>query len=160
MIEDFPANEVEFDRRFHTEKACLDYLFQLRWPEGFSCPHCGHTEYWISARGLYLCRQCERQQSVTAGTIFMVRESRSRSGLKPSGGSQLVRAVSVPQPLKTCLGWAVIKQHGAGFKSYGHALSSLTDPSCPAPLKLTNSILAACTVGSVAGALGTSAKWP
>lgn len=70
MIEDFPANEVEFDRRFHTEKACLDYLFQLRWPDGFSCPHCGHTEYWISVRGLYLCRQCERQQSVTAGTIF------------------------------------------------------------------------------------------
>ena len=70
MIEDFPANEVEFDRRFHTEKACLDYLFQLRWPEGFSCPHCGHSEYWTSARGLYLCRQCERQQSVTAGTIF------------------------------------------------------------------------------------------
>ena len=70
MIEDFPANEVEFDRRFHTEKACLDYLFQLRWPEGFSCPHCGHSEYWTSARGLYLCRQCERQQSVTSGTIF------------------------------------------------------------------------------------------
>ena len=70
MIEDFPANEVEFDRRFQSEKACLDYLFQLRWPEGFSCPHCGHSEYWTSARGLYLCRQCERQQSVTAGTIF------------------------------------------------------------------------------------------
>ena len=54
MNEDFPENEVEFDRRFHTEQACLDYLFQLRWsgalvvpavviytagpvPEGFSC---------------------------------------------------------------------------------------------------------------------------
>jgi hypothetical protein len=70
MIEDFPINEVEFDRRFLTEKACLDYLFQLRWPEGFSCPHCGHAKYWTSAKGLYLCRQCEHQQSVTAGTIF------------------------------------------------------------------------------------------
>lgn len=70
MIEDFPKNEVEFDHRFHTEEACLDYLFQLRWPLGFCCPHCGHDQYWTSARGLYLCRQCEHQQSVTAGTIF------------------------------------------------------------------------------------------
>jgi len=31
MHEDFPKNEVEFDRRFRHEQACLDYLFQLRW---------------------------------------------------------------------------------------------------------------------------------
>jgi len=70
MVEDFPKNEVDFDRRFHTEEACLGYLFQLRWPEGFCCPLCDHDQYWMSARGLYLCRQCEHQQSVTAGTIF------------------------------------------------------------------------------------------
>ena len=70
MIEDFPKNEVEFDRRFYSEVACIEYLFQLRWPEGFSCSHCGHTRYWTSSRGLYLCRHCEHQQSVTAGTIF------------------------------------------------------------------------------------------
>ncbi len=70
MHEDFPKNELDFDRRFNHEQACLDYLFQLRWPEGFICPECGHTEYWKSIRGLYLCRQCNHQQSVTAGTIF------------------------------------------------------------------------------------------
>lgn len=70
MIEDFPKNEVEFDRRFHTESACTEYLFQLRWPEGFRCIHCGHAGYWTSTRGLYLCCQCEHQHSVTAGTIF------------------------------------------------------------------------------------------
>jgi len=70
MIEDFPHNEVDFDRRFRTEHACLDYLFQLRWPEGFKCSRCGHNEYWTSSRGLYLCRHCDHQQSVTAGTIF------------------------------------------------------------------------------------------
>ncbi|HEY5674662.1 MAG TPA: transposase, partial [Malonomonas sp.] len=42
MTEDFPSNEVEFDRRFHSEDACLDYLLQLRWPEGFKCSCCGH----------------------------------------------------------------------------------------------------------------------
>lgn len=70
MYEDFPKNELEFDRRFNKEQACLDYLFQLRWPDGFDCLSCGHTEAWKSTRGLYLCRQCGRQQSVTAGTIF------------------------------------------------------------------------------------------
>jgi len=70
MTEDFPKNEVEFDRRFCNEQACLEYLSQLRWPEGFVCIQCGHTGYWRSARGLYLCCHCEHQQSVTAGTIF------------------------------------------------------------------------------------------
>lgn len=70
MHEDFPKNELEFDRRFSNEAACLEYLFQLRWPQGFVCPDCRHTKYWKSSRGLYLCRQCQRQQSVTAGTIF------------------------------------------------------------------------------------------
>jgi len=70
MTEDFPSNEVEFDRRFHSEHACLDYLFQLRWPEGFKCSRCGHDKHWLSSRGLYLCCHCAHQQSVTAGTIF------------------------------------------------------------------------------------------
>ncbi len=70
MTEDFPKNEVEFDSRFSSEQACFDYLFQLRWPEGFCCPRCGHAKYWMTSRGLYLCRQCKHQQSVTAGTIF------------------------------------------------------------------------------------------
>lgn len=70
MIEDFPKNEIEFDRRFCNEQACIEYLFQLRWAEGFACSKCDHTEYWKSARGLYVCRRCDHQQSVTAGTVF------------------------------------------------------------------------------------------
>jgi len=70
MREDFPKNEVEFDHRFFSEQACFDYLFQLRWPEGFACSHCGHSEYWTTSRGLYLCHRCKYQQSLTAGTIF------------------------------------------------------------------------------------------
>lgn len=70
MKEDFPKNEVEFDRRFSSEQACFDYLFQLRWPEGFRCSRCGHSEYWAASRERYLCRQCKHQQSLTAGTMF------------------------------------------------------------------------------------------
>ena len=70
VSEDFPKNQTEFDRRFHDESACLEYLFQLRWPDGFECSKCGHAEYWKSSRGLYICQNCEHNQSVTAGTIF------------------------------------------------------------------------------------------
>lgn len=70
MIEDFPKNELEFDRRFRHEQDCLDYLFDLRWPGGFVCPNCGHTAYWKSARALFMCQKCQKQASVTAGTIF------------------------------------------------------------------------------------------
>lgn len=70
MKEDFPRNEIEFDRRFSNEQGCHKYLFDLRWPDGFICPECEHNGYWKSARGLYVCRSCEYQQSVTAGTIF------------------------------------------------------------------------------------------
>lgn len=70
IAEDFPKNQTEFDRRFCDESACIEYLYQLRWPEGFICSRCGHTEYWKSGRGLYICQVCEHNQSVTAGTIF------------------------------------------------------------------------------------------
>lgn len=68
--EDFPKNQLEFDARFLDEQACYDYLFQCRWPEGFICKSCGHSNYWKSARGLYICTSCEHHHSLTAGTIF------------------------------------------------------------------------------------------
>lgn len=61
---------TEFQERFKTEEDCLAYLEALRWPEGFRCPKCGHAEAWRMGRGLWLCRRCRRQVSVTAGTIF------------------------------------------------------------------------------------------
>jgi len=70
VLEDFPGSLKEFNRRFCTEAACLNYLFSIRWPDGFRCSCCGHDKYWQSHRGLYICRDCEHQHSVTAGTIF------------------------------------------------------------------------------------------
>jgi transposase-like protein len=67
---DYPRTWPELQRRFAEEDACLAYLERLRWPAGFRCPACGHPEGWRSKRGLWVCRACERQSSVTAGTIF------------------------------------------------------------------------------------------
>ena len=46
-------------------------MFEQRWPEGFVCPKCGgHGCYRLRGRGEYVCKQCHRQSSVTAGTVL------------------------------------------------------------------------------------------
>jgi transposase-like protein len=69
-MEDYPTTILEFEERFATEEACRQYLFDLRWPEGFCCPRCGHGDAWTTKMGLLRCRMCDGQISVTAGTIF------------------------------------------------------------------------------------------
>jgi transposase-like protein len=61
---------MEVERRFNDEGACRAYLFELRWPQGFVCPHCGGQSAWPMGRGLWLCGRCRAQVSVMAGTIF------------------------------------------------------------------------------------------
>jgi len=69
-MEDYPRTLIEFKDRFITEDACFQYLALLRWPEGFSCPQCEHDEAWQTKRGLFQCKKCRRQTSITAATIF------------------------------------------------------------------------------------------
>jgi transposase-like protein len=70
-IEDgFPKNLIEFLDRFATDGACLEYLSQVRWPEGVFCPQCGARNGWRTERGTWFCGACRRQTSPTAGTIL------------------------------------------------------------------------------------------
>ena len=61
---------MELEERFSTVEACREYLFTLRWPQGFVCPRCRGRMAWPMKRGLWLCRTCRYQASITAGTIF------------------------------------------------------------------------------------------
>jgi len=70
MIEDFPCTMVEMESRFKDEAACREYLFRLRWPTGVVCPKCSGSQVWRLSKGLWQCRRCRHQISVTAGTIF------------------------------------------------------------------------------------------
>ena len=67
---DYPRTLQEFDEWFASETACAEYLQRVRWADGFRCPHCGGTSAWATGRGQFRCVQCQRQTSVTAGTIF------------------------------------------------------------------------------------------
>ncbi len=70
VSEAFPKNLMGFVDRFPNEEACVEYLRTVRWPSGFVCPHCGSNDGWATARGTVYCRGCDRQTSVTAGTIL------------------------------------------------------------------------------------------
>ncbi len=69
-MEDYPRTLMEFESRFSTEEACRDYLFRLRWPNGFHCPRCGHDKTWPIGSTLFQCTKCNYRTSVIAGTIF------------------------------------------------------------------------------------------
>lgn len=69
-MQDYPHTLAEFEGRFATEAACRAYLAQLRWPAGFRCPRCAEAKAWPVRQGLWQCAACQRQTSVTAGTIF------------------------------------------------------------------------------------------
>jgi hypothetical protein len=73
-------NKVQFQRglslqesitRYGSEEKCYQALFNWRWPNGFSCPECGHSQYCtLKSRKLMQCNQCRAQISITAKTIF------------------------------------------------------------------------------------------
>src|SRR6266542_3822533 len=66
---------------FGTDEKARLYLEEIRWPDGVVCPHCGNAKQkriWeiqpneaakIRA-GLYHCAECDKQFTVTVGTIF------------------------------------------------------------------------------------------
>ena len=67
---DYPGSYAELLSWFPDDRACLDYLDWLRWPEGFVCPSCGTTRAWRLADGRWSCGGCARRVSPTAGTIL------------------------------------------------------------------------------------------
>ena len=69
---DLPRSLPEFEARFPDEAACARWLFEQRWSEGFRCPACGHAKSWELGRERLTVQgaACERQVSVTAGTLL------------------------------------------------------------------------------------------
>lgn len=62
----------EFQKQFSCEQACLDAIFDARWPRGFICPKCGHNDgtRLKSRPRVVECCACHRQTSITSGTLF------------------------------------------------------------------------------------------
>lgn len=61
----------EWQKRYPDDETCLAEIAKLRWPDGFQCPHCGHSHGWqLNTRPVIECSCCHKQTSITAGTLF------------------------------------------------------------------------------------------
>lgn len=62
---------AQFLKRFPNEKTCAEYLYHVRWPNGFVCPVCGHRHcYALNRPGRYQCAKCRHQTSLTVNTVM------------------------------------------------------------------------------------------
>jgi transposase len=62
----------DFDRDFPNDDACLEWLFNQRWPDGVFCNKCQRTtgHYRLNNRPVYSCEFCGSHVYPMAGTIF------------------------------------------------------------------------------------------
>ena len=68
---EYPKDMKEFRRKFSTVLACMEYLSQCRWPDGFVCPKCLQLGGWLNPkRFVYECKSCGRQTSPMSGTVM------------------------------------------------------------------------------------------
>jgi transposase len=61
----------DFNKQFKSDSACLEYIYQQRYPEGATCPQCSKKGHFhaVEGRRSYAC-MCGEQIYPTVGTIF------------------------------------------------------------------------------------------
>ncbi len=60
----------EFEHTFSDEQKCIDYLYNLRWKNGWQCPRCSYTEHWKVWDMKYKCKECGYQSTIISGTLL------------------------------------------------------------------------------------------
>ena len=69
--EDYPKTYREFVTMFPDNKSCEEFLYKIRWDNGFICPKCGTlSKPWHQTHKRLVCTHCRHQTTVTTGTIF------------------------------------------------------------------------------------------
>lgn len=70
------AEAILTQPHFQDADKAREYLEALRWPNGAVCPHCGSVEqhYKLEGKahrpGVWKCKDCREQFTVTVGTLF------------------------------------------------------------------------------------------
>ncbi len=64
-------NIIEFSKQFKGDKACLEYIAEIKWAEGYKCSNCGHNKFTVRKKNLARdCNRCHHIESPTANTMF------------------------------------------------------------------------------------------
>jgi transposase-like protein len=66
----YPMNLIEFEDKFGTEESCREYLFNLRYKDGYKCEKCECSEYRMEEGIVIRCKLCRNKHNLMAGTIF------------------------------------------------------------------------------------------
>jgi transposase-like protein len=68
---EFPKTLQQAVLYFSDVENCINFLSQLRWPDGVTCPICeGNKVSYLSTRRLWKCKACKKQFSVKVGTVM------------------------------------------------------------------------------------------
>jgi len=120
---------ISFSDQFSTDDVCYQYLFELKWDNGYSTSKCRNEEFYSGRKWYYRrCTKCNYDESATAGTLFhklkfpirkafhiLFRLSVSKKGLSTIG---LAREYGLQQ--KTC--WLFKRKAQEAMKSSGKNL--------------------------------------
>ena len=70
--EDLPATLQEAITYFADSDRSFEFMRAIRWPDGVArCPHCESTNAgFLTTRRIWKCRDCRKQFSAKAGTVF------------------------------------------------------------------------------------------
>jgi hypothetical protein len=61
----------DFQARFPDDRACMQYLAEIKWGDGYLCPKCGNTKYCGGDKEFSRqCTKCRHISSPTSGTMF------------------------------------------------------------------------------------------
>src|ERR1035438_676049 len=142
-MEKYPRNLSDFEASFATEQACRDYLFRLRWPEGFRCPRCDGDQYWPVRSVLLECRKCGHQTSVTAGTIFQDTRKPLVDWFRAMYWVTTQKNGASAWGCKWSSGWGATRPPGLGSTSYVERWSGPAATVCRVGSRLTKRIWAA-----------------
>jgi transposase-like protein len=69
----FPTDLLELGQVFSSDETCLEYMIQVRWPEGFRCPKCGGREArFMPERKALRCAKpsCDHWVFINQGTVM------------------------------------------------------------------------------------------
>ena len=66
-----PKTLIEAIRYFSDADNCLNFMAELRWPDGVVCQHCSHTKVmFLKTRRIWKCKACRKQFTIKTGTVL------------------------------------------------------------------------------------------
>lgn len=72
IADEIPETLTGAIRYFANADKCHEFLSDMRWPNGITCPRCGSDKVGalVKGRRVWNCKGCKKQFSVKVGTIF------------------------------------------------------------------------------------------